>query len=475
MYAPFLLTGLIGILYHFRMQMMLGDDTFFSRALEEQGLMEYLTYRYGNWTSRLVLEFLMVTVEQVPLLWKILDFLMFASLPVLLAEILGGGIPREQKTKSENAGNMLINWCAAGAFLIFPFHDMGTAGWMTTTIVFFWPLWGMVFIGMLISRLVRGRQIAIWQGICGWIACLVASSHEQVSVTLLAIFLMYSYYRIQIRKKGSQLTEVRQGNGMAQGQGDATGKQGKRVCWNNIVLAGLLLINLVSLFSIVVCPGNTKRNAVSIADLPIYATFGFADKLYLGLLSVERVFIANADIVFFFASLLLAVLVYWKTDNWKKTAISSLPLLILFGQTVVRAAYPGLSGLFPVPGEITEWSWGALSTWLPMLYLAIALAAMVYGYYQILGENRHIYLFTLIFLGCGFGAGVVLGFVATIYVSGERVYMLLYAALLFVSLYCICSMRDVVQEKLRQASGKLLFGFFGLLCLINVGFIALSV
>ena len=45
--------------------------------------------------------------------------------------------------------------------------------------------------------------------------------------------------------------------------------------------------------------GNAGRNAVSIADLPVYATFGFGQKLYLGLLSIERVFIANADIVFF--------------------------------------------------------------------------------------------------------------------------------------------------------------------------------
>lgn len=443
-YAPFFLAGLVGILYHFRMQMMLGDDIFFSQALNEQGLWEYLTFRYENWTSRFVLEFLMVTVERIPWLWKIVDLLMFVSLPLLLAEIFGGGIRQEQR--------ILINWCAVGAFLIFPFHDMGTAGWMTTTIVFFWPLWGMTFVGMLISRLVRGQKISVWQGICGWIACLVASSHEQVSVTLLAVFLMYGFYCIKERKSNDNYGH-----------------------WNSIVLAGLVLINVISLISIAVCPGNAGRNAVSIADLPIYATFGFGDKLYLGLLSIERVFIANADIVFFLAVLVLAVLVYWKTNDWKKTAISSLPLLILFGQTVVRAAYPGLSGLFPVPEEITEWSWGALSTWLPMLYLAIALVSMVYGYYQILGENRLSYIFALIFLGCGFGAGAALGFVATIYVSGERVYMLLYAAFLFVSICCIRSMQDIVQEKLQQTGGKLLVGFLGLLCVINVGFIALSV
>ena len=63
-------------------------------------------------------------------------------------------------------------------------------------------------------------------------------------------------------------------------------------------------IDAVSLLVIALCPGNAGRNAVSIADLPVYATFGFGQKLYLGLLSIERVFIANADVVFFLVVLI---------------------------------------------------------------------------------------------------------------------------------------------------------------------------
>ena len=66
---------------------------------------------------------------------------------------------------------------------------------------------------------------------------------------------------------------------------------------------------MVSLLVIALCPGNAGRNAVSIADLPVYATFGFGQKLYLGLLSIERVFIANADIVFFLVVLIWTWLV----------------------------------------------------------------------------------------------------------------------------------------------------------------------
>ncbi len=99
--------------------------------------------------------------------------------------------------------------------------------------------------------------------------------------------------------------------------------------------------NAATLISIVLCPGNAGRNAVSIADLPIYETFHFGDKLYLGLLSVERVFIANADAVFVLVAALLSLLVYLKTQNYKDTLIASLPAMILFGHTVLLTAYRG--------------------------------------------------------------------------------------------------------------------------------------
>ncbi len=85
------------------------------------------------------------------------------------------------------------------------------------------------------------------------------------------------------------------------------------------------------------------------------------------------------------------------------------------------------------------------------------------------------YVCILILLGCGFGAGMVLGFMATIYVSGERVYAPLYAILLFVTLLAVYRQKGVVQEKLKTAAGKLLATFVAVSCCINVLFITLSV
>ena len=45
-----------------------------------------------------------------------------------------------------------MDWCAAAAVLLYPFHDMGTAGWITTTVNYFWPVWGMFFVGFLLKK-----------------------------------------------------------------------------------------------------------------------------------------------------------------------------------------------------------------------------------------------------------------------------------------------------------------------------------
>ena len=432
-YAPFILVAVIGLVYHLLMKPMGGDDVFFYEATKRTTLGAYLSHRYVHWTSRVVSEFVLVNVIQCPILWRIIDFLMFATLPVLISRILGGG--------------RLANWAAAAAVLLFPFHDMGTAGWVTTTVTHFWPFWGIFYIVMLLKKMAAEERIHTAEAVFGVLVAVVTGSHEQYAVIMAVLLVLYGVYLwLQKRKPG-----------------------------NLPVLVPLMLVNVISLAVIALCPGNAERNKVSIADLPIYGEFGFGEKLYLGLLSIERVFIANADIVFFIVISVWTVLVCGNTKDFKKTLISALPLFILFGQTVLRTAYPGLSGLFVMPGQILEWSWSDLSTWIPIVYLAVTVASMIYALYQLFGENLYEYICLLILLGCGFGAGMILGFMATIYVSGERVYAPLYGILMMVTLLAVNRQKETVSEELKTAGGKLAVSGVALCCLVNMLFITLSV
>ncbi len=463
LYLPFFVVFVLSVFYHLRMHPMGGDDPFFEAALDGTTLPEYLAGRYRFWTSRIVLEAILVLVIKAPWLWRLINLFFFASLPVLFTRLLGA-VPK--KGALCGGEDELLSWCSAGAVLLYPLHDMGTAGWITTTETHFWPLWGTLFVALQLRRIARREKMSPIAAVLGIPVAVMTGSHEQYAVILLVLLILCGVYRLVQRK--------------ARGAGDAlyAGEAGEQCTGESLrrwIFGIYAIVSLASLAVIAVCPGNAARNAVSLSDLPIYETFGFGDKLYLGLLSIERVFIANADLVFFAVTLLVALLVYLKTDSYAKTLASAVPFLILIGQTVIRTAYPGFSSLFPVPGEVLAWDWRALTTWMPLVYLAFTVAALLYAFYQLFADHMLTYLYVLVLLGCGFGAGAVLGFMATIYVSGERVYAALYVILMLAALYAVRRQQGVLRDKCRGVGGRLLLTFFALLCLANVLFETLSI
>ena len=96
------------------------------------------------------------------------------------------------------------------------------------------------------------------------------------------------------------------------------------------------------------------------------------------------------------------------------------------------------------------------------------------GMYQLFGDDLFTFISVLLLVGCGFGAGMVLGFMATIYVSGERVYAPLYGILLAVTLFGICRQRSVWKEPAAVSSAVFLTALTVVCCAVNVLFIVLS-
>ncbi len=469
LYLPFFVVFGLSVIYHLRMHPMGGDDPFFAAALDGTTLTEYLAGRYEFWTSRIVLEAILVLVIKVPWLWRLINLLFYASLPVLFVRLLGG-VPKEGGLCDRQ--DELLCWCSAGAVLLYPLHDMGTAGWITTTETHFWPLWGILFVALMLRRIACREKMSPLAAAFSIPVAVMTGSHEQYAVILLVLLILCGVYRLA--HKNAKDTGYA-ANADEEQEDTLAGEPDTQKYLRRWIFGLYVAVSLVSLAVIAACPGNAARNAVSLSDLPVYETFGFGDKLYLGLLSIERVFIANADIVFVAVTLLVALLVYLKTDSYRKTLFSAAAFFILIGQTVIRTAFPGFASLFPVPGEVLSWDWGALTTWMPIVYLALSVVSLLYAFYQLLADQLLAYIYVVLLLGCGFGAGAVLGFMATIYVSGERVYAALYVILLLAALYAVQKLLTPLRDKCETAGGKLLLTFFALLCLANVLFEVLSI
>ena len=89
--GAFVAAALAAVLWHVILSTNVGDDMVYFKTLLDgnSSLGEILAHRYETWSSRMVIEAVLIPLVHCPLLWKILDIVIFTSLPVLLCGLLG--------------------------------------------------------------------------------------------------------------------------------------------------------------------------------------------------------------------------------------------------------------------------------------------------------------------------------------------------------------------------------------------------
>ena len=397
-YLPFLLVGIVTVIWHLILKISAGDDiVYFGTLLDGRSIWEILAHRYATWSSRMAIEFVLIPLVQVPWLWKLLDIAVYTSIPVLFYLLLND---REE--------NMTLKWQVCLFALLYPFSDMSSAGWIATTTNYLWPLWCVLYLLLLLKKKRDGKKLRFWEGLAGIAACIYGSSQEQVAVIELVIFAMAWFYFLK-RKQGKQP-----------------------------LLAVFCLIDIVTMISILRCPGNAIRSAQEVEGrMPQFAHFSIWEKIYMGAANVERIFLAQVNSIFLIVAIVFAALVYQKTKNYRNTLIASMPLLVLAGYSVIRTGHPWFEKIFVVPGQTAGWDLSAAETWLPMLFLLVTIAGILCALYFLFAEKMEVYGYLIVLLGVGFASGVVMGFSPTIYASSERPYLYFYQILTGVCLYCM--------------------------------------
>lgn len=424
---PFLLVGLTAVFWHITIKISVGDDLVYFRTLLDQGnsVWQILAHRYQTWSSRLAIEFVLLFIIRYTLLWRILDIIIFTTIPVMLCKITDTG--ERQK------------WWTAGLVLLYPFSDMVSAGWISTTTNYLWPLWCLLYLALLLKKMKNNCRLKWFQAVFGLLACIYASSQEQVAVILLVMLLTCMLYLW--RRKIFRLS----------------------------FLYAFTAIDIITLISILRCPGNAVRSAQEAAGrMPGFLEFTAADKIYLGLLNVEQVFIANANSIFFVTSAIFALLVCLKTKDAVKTFLSGIPFLTVFGYRFIRGSHVLYPKIFVIAKETVDIDWMQPETWFPLLFLAAAAAGLLYALYQLLKEDKEEYIYTILFLAVCFASGAVMGFSPTIYASGNRPYIYLYFGLIGVCIFCISREKERIRTGISAIVQRLGRMAVTLLCLTNI-------
>lgn len=391
-YIPFVGLFIIFALYHVLILPCYGDDVnLFQGVLDNQTVFEYLRSRYQTWSSRIVIEAVLVQMVKYQFIWKVFDTL----IAVMCAWLLSWLIDKEHK----------YAWHSCILFLLYPFIDMSTAGWISTTLNYLWPLCAMLVLCVILKKSILDERLKVSEYILGSVCAIFACNHEQVAVVVFILFV---------------------------GMGIAYWYKNKKC---NVFASVILVIDMLSLLFIFTCPGNSTR--VEQSGGLDYDKFSLVKKLELGLLNIERIFISNFN-YFFIAFALLLFFLLWRTQKNKKQCLAALPMLfVLGGYQVLNRVFPICENIFVVPQRSFEIAEFSPSTLIKLGMLAILMLAILLCIYILVDKKWNVFFHLFLVLAAGFGSAVMLGISPSVFASDTRIFIFLYVSLIYTLLFCV--------------------------------------
>ena len=251
-----------------------GDDIKYAKVLTNQSLVDYINYRYYNWSSRLIIDGLLVILTRIDMIvWKILDVVIYTFGVYYIIRLVN----KKYSKKMAYFGVLL--------FLMYPFYEMASAGWISTTLNYSWCFaFGIISFIPLIYE-VQGEKVNGYIYVISFLALLFATNQEQSGALIFAFNLLY-LLNCLINKK-----PVNKFNVLA-----------------TVISAGALIF-------VFTCPGNNIRFAHEVAYwYPEFANFTILDKSYLGLVTTFGSLIEQ-KILFPMFYIILSVCVLINSEN----------------------------------------------------------------------------------------------------------------------------------------------------------------
>lgn len=413
-FSPFVLLGIGGLLLHVFLILNWGDDMYFRDTihLENLTLFSFLSIRYNYWSSRLIIEALLVLVAHSPILWWFLD----TAILVLAAYSLNILLPKMDKKS---------NYLLVCLIFIYPFIDMRTAGWIATTMNYIWPLSLGLYAMVAIKRILQGKPLKIYHYVLSVLALLYAANHEQMGTLLAGFFVFFSIYQLIVQKK---------------------------LHWFLVVQA---LLSIASVVFILSAPGNGIRTAWTIeTEFPGYVALSLFDKIEMGFSSTLFGLLMKPDLSFLLFGLLLFLAAKATKQNRIFLSISALPLAFSLAFGLLG---PVVGKLLPFVGTIrgamtetgTNPTFSQPLSLVPDVLLILVSVSVIVSIYRVFAVKRDAWLVFLI-LGAGFASRMIMAFTASIWFSGDRTFIYLYFALI----YCSVRLFQVVRTSAPNSFEK---------------------
>ena len=286
-YYPYLIFFGLILFIHLFMDFT-GDDIIFSKYLTKQSLIEFIRYKYYNWSSRLIIESILVYLTRYNMhIWLILDTLLYTVGVYYIIKLVN-----RNNNKNITIFGILL-------FLMYPFYELGSAGWITTTLNYSWCFaFGIIsFIPLIKKSYNEKTNFSIY--LISLFGLLYATNQEQTCALIFGFNLLYLINSIMKKER-----------------------------INNYNLLSLILAS-ISLIIILTCPGNNLRfNMALINTYPEFANYGIIQKIYLGTVpTVAR--LLRDKILFTLFYIILNITTLIKFKNMKLKYISYFNIIFI--------------------------------------------------------------------------------------------------------------------------------------------------
>ena len=418
-YMPFLFLTIVMFVFHLLIPVGTGDDIFFSKVLNDYSILSFCFTRYNTWSSRIIIESILIVVSRFPIMWKILDVLVVLWICKSISNILNH--EKEQK----------ITWFIVFALIMFPWESMGSAGWIATTMNYLWPLASGLYVLSLMTEFFRGNKVSYFKIFLSVPCLLYACNQEQICAVMVA-FLFFGLVLCKLKTHKFNSTVI---------------------FWT--------ILSLLSLCFIMFCPGNAARNiAETSTHFPEYAEFTLLDKLDIGFSSAFFPYITEIKVLYFLFICLLCIYSYKKRGFSNAFVAAIIPLTVsvflgIFGSTVLSntVIVQFINNGLIATGTTT------IVVNLLILFILVLVCTSIW-----LSFDDKMTAFVLIYiLGVGFATRMVMGFSPTIWASGNRTYMFLEFAFLLVSTYLFTKVINI--NNTRNILNAVLICTFSLCCI----------
>ena len=393
----FFIILLIHQLFHF----MNDDITYFSKVLNEYTIQSFVNERYNTWTSRIIIEVVLINITRNIYVWRILNSLVITLLIYTINKIF------------YNSNQKKYIYISSLIFFLYPYYQMSEAGFAATTLNYLWPLTFLLYAFIPFQNIYKEETINKKLLPTYIIAFLFACNQEQATCVGLFTSIVFLIYCIKSKKNKKSMKYP----------------------------LTLLLISIFSLFMILACPGNAIRRIAEINNCyPDYINANIYDKIFLGVVSTCSILISNFLIIFLLSALIF-IITFFKGNFKKTTKISSAIQFIIILLISIYRVYTVFKcksildaykyGIFYYHTEIGH----ILTFSMKNIFILIVCVGMALNYcyliYNLLKEKSYFPIVTLL-VGCG--TRVIMGFSPTIFASGNRTMIFMYFSLLFVIL-----------------------------------------